>query len=107
MLAIALMALVLITLMAAPNTNLLRRGSTYGRSPGDYGAWYAFMQERNTPVQRWQKPLDELIHPSPGKSFPAPITLLRISNRVQPLTERGLKDNDAVPWHPRLELPLA
>ena len=25
-----------------------------------YGAWYAFMQQRGTPVQRWQKPFSTM-----------------------------------------------
>ncbi|MEB3160870.1 MAG: DUF4350 domain-containing protein [Synechocystis sp.] len=49
-----------------------RQGSTYGRSPGDYGAWWTWMAQRNTPVQRWQKPIDQL------DRLTEPATLLRI-----------------------------
>ena len=57
--AIAIAAIVLISLASAPN-NRSRLGSTYSRSPDGYGAWYAYMQNRGTPVKRWQKPPSEL-----------------------------------------------
>lgn len=95
-LAIALAALILLTLFLAPNSgNLRQRGSTYSRAPDGYGAWYAFMEQQGIPLQRWQKPLEILLHPSsseaqryaiPGHSFPrGPLTLLRISNSLEPL----------------------
>jgi hypothetical protein len=83
-LAIALAVIVLITLLLAPNTNL-PLGSTYGRSPDGYGAWYTFMQERGTLVQRWQKPLEELTRPRPSRS---PITLLQVSSERSLTTDR-------------------
>lgn len=57
--AIAIAAIVLISLVTAPN-NRSRLGSTYSRSPDGYGAWYAYMQNRGTPVKRWQKSPSEL-----------------------------------------------
>jgi hypothetical protein len=42
-LAIALAALVIISLFAAPGGRQQQSGSTYGRSPDGYGAWYAFI----------------------------------------------------------------
>jgi hypothetical protein len=57
------LVLIVITLVFAPRTSRLMRGSTYSRSPDGYGAWYAYMQERGTPVQRWQRPLEELLKP--------------------------------------------
>ncbi len=63
--AIAIAIIVLLTLFLAPSTNQQSTGSTYSRSPDGYGAWYAFMETRGTPVQRWKKPLEDL----PG--FPA------------------------------------
>jgi hypothetical protein len=52
-------AIVLLSLVTAPN-NRSRLGSTYSRSPDGYGAWYAYMQNQGTPIQRWQKPFSEL-----------------------------------------------
>jgi hypothetical protein len=47
----------------------ISQGSTYSRSPSGYGAWYAFMTQRSTPLQRWQRPLDHL---------PTPAILIRV-----------------------------
>lgn len=99
-LAIALAALILLTLFLAPNSgNVRQRGSTYSRAPNGYGAWNAFMEQRGTRLQRWQKPLEVLLRPSsseaqryatPGYSFPrGPLTLLRISNGLEPLSSES------------------
>jgi hypothetical protein len=65
------LVLIVITLVFAPRTSRLMQGSTYSRSPDGYGAWYAYMQERGTPVQRWQKPLEALLKPrQPGTDNP-------------------------------------
>ncbi len=74
--AIALGAIVLITLLAAPSNNKLSVGSTYSRAPEGYGAWYAFMQQQGTPVKRWQKPFNDLV------KVEQPITLLRVSSQM-------------------------
>ncbi len=58
--AIATAIIIIITLIAAPGTSTNNIGSTYSLAPNGYGAWYAFMQERGTPVQRWQKPFSQL-----------------------------------------------
>ena len=73
--AIAIGVIVLLILIAAPSTSQLNSGSTYSRAPDGYGAWYAFMQQRQTPVQRWQKPFSELLQEK------RPITLLRINSK--------------------------
>jgi len=92
MLGLALAAIVLLTLLAAPNSgNLRRHGSTYSRSPDGYGAWYAFMQQRGTPVQRWQRSLQSLTNAT-HPAFQKPITLLRVSNRTSALSTDGLRD---------------
>ncbi|HBB33916.1 MAG TPA: DUF4350 domain-containing protein [Cyanobacteria bacterium UBA8803] len=86
--AIAIGAIVLITLIAAPANNKLNSGSTYSRAPDGYGAWYAFMTERGTPIQRWQKPFLEL---AKSQEIKTPITLLRIHKT---LTEKKLYGNE-------------
>ncbi|HEY9691552.1 MAG TPA: DUF4350 domain-containing protein [Oculatellaceae cyanobacterium] len=58
--AIALIAIILLTLFTAPNTSKVNSGSTYSRFPDGYGAWYAFMEKQGTPVKRWQKPFADL-----------------------------------------------
>ncbi|MDF5710351.1 MAG: DUF4350 domain-containing protein [Nostoc sp. S4] len=72
--AIALAAIVLLTLIAAPNNTKLEAGSTYNRAPNGYGAWYAFIQEQGISIKRWQKPFSEI------KSENSPVTLLVISS---------------------------
>ncbi|MBE9242745.1 DUF4350 domain-containing protein [Synechocystis salina LEGE 00031] len=51
------------------------QGSTYSTSPGGYGAWWQWMEQRGNPVERWRKPGDELTN------LPTPVTLLRIDPR--------------------------
>ena len=75
--AIALGAIVLLTLIAAPGNSHLDRGSTYSRLPDGYGAWYAFMQQQGMPLQRWQKPLNDI------SDREHPTTLLRISSQLR------------------------
>ncbi|MFP4413175.1 DUF4350 domain-containing protein [Coleofasciculus sp.] len=75
--AIAIAVVILITLVAAPANNQLNSGSTYSRAPDGYGAWYTFMAERGTPIQRWQKPLSEF-------EDRQDVTLLRVHSRLVP-----------------------
>ncbi|MBR8832383.1 MAG: hypothetical protein N5P05_001846 [Chroococcopsis gigantea SAG 12.99] len=56
---IAVAIMLLITIMGAPGSGV-DRGSTYGRSPGGYGAWYSYMLKRSTPVERWRKSFSTL-----------------------------------------------
>lgn len=95
MIVIAVIAL--LTLFLAPTTNQQSAGSTYSRSPDGYGAWYAFMEKRGTPVQRWKKPLEDL----PGfpslsselslqeqlekSQIQSPLTLLQVNSKVSSL----------------------
>ncbi|MEH1827883.1 MAG: DUF4350 domain-containing protein [Nostoc sp.] len=74
--AIALFAMVLLSLFAAPNNTKLNAGSTYNRAPDGYGAWYAFMQQQGTSIKRWQKPFSDI---QPENS---PITLLQVGGET-------------------------
>jgi len=90
--AIAIGAIILITLLAAPASNKLNSGSTYNRAPDGYGAWYAFMSERGTPVQRWRKPFEDLAN---NKDAKPPITLLRVySNLTSPGLSQSLIEQE-------------
>jgi hypothetical protein len=73
--AIALAAIILLTVALAPSKNFLNSGSTYSRDPDGYGAWYAFMSERGTPINRWQKPFNSLLDNSEIES---PTTFLQV-----------------------------
>lgn len=75
--AIAIGAIVLLTLLAAPANNKLTSGSTYSRAANGYGAWYAFMEKRGTPVKRWQKSFENLAN---NESIQPPVTLLRVNS---------------------------
>lgn len=50
-----LFGLIILLLLIAPTQGDDRSGSTYSRDPSGYGAWYAYMEDRGTPVQRWRK----------------------------------------------------
>lgn len=74
---IVLGVVIILTFLAAPTNNKINSGSTYNRAPDGYGAWYAFMSERGTPIQRWRKPFEEL---ATNRNNKTPITLLRINS---------------------------
>ncbi|NEO70518.1 DUF4350 domain-containing protein, partial [Moorena sp. SIO3H5] len=75
--AIAIVVLMIITLVAAPANNKINSGSTYSRAPYGYGAWYAYMAKRGTPVQRWQKPFEDLANQTDAQGS---VTLLRVTS---------------------------
>jgi Domain of unknown function (DUF4350) len=74
---IVIAVIILLTLIAAPSSSKLSSGSTYNRAPEGYGAWYNFMQERGTKIERWQRPFKELIEEK------SPATLLLIYPSLQ------------------------
>jgi hypothetical protein len=88
--AIAIGAIILLTLLAAPTNNRLNSGSTYNRAPEGYGAWYAFMAERGTPVQRWRKPFEDLAN---NKEAEPPITLLRVNSALTKKTLSNMEQD--------------
>ena len=63
LIAIAIAVVILLTLVAAPNSSGRRNdsGSTYGRNPDGYGAWYEYMSQKDVPIERWRKPFSEFI----------------------------------------------
>ncbi|KAM3112479.1 DUF4350 domain-containing protein [Phormidesmis sp. 146-33] len=70
-----LVAIVLLTLFAAPRGRQVG-GSTFSRAPDGYGAWYAYMQQQETPIKQWKRPFAEF-----GKQAgldKAPVTLVTI-----------------------------
>ncbi|MGK7943975.1 MAG: DUF4350 domain-containing protein [Microcystaceae cyanobacterium] len=68
---IALVVVLLLLLIFAPTQSSVTRGSTYGRQPADYGAWYQWMSARNIKVNRWRKPWQDL-------PTDQPLTLIRV-----------------------------
>lgn len=75
---VAITVLFFLTFVMAPASNIQNRGSSYNRDANGYGAWYAFMADRDTPVQRWEKPFDQLLEKQ--KENPDKITLIRVNS---------------------------
>lgn len=71
---VALVLLFFVLLLLAPATGQKTSGSTYNRAPEGYLGWYRYMAAQGTPLQRWRRPLDELLEPPDA----APQTLLRV-----------------------------
>jgi hypothetical protein len=71
---IALITIILLTILGAPASNQLKSGSTYSRAADGYAAWYDYMRERGTPLQRWQKPPGDWLKSSPKTNQ----TLIRV-----------------------------
>ncbi|MFB2972939.1 DUF4350 domain-containing protein [Aerosakkonema sp. BLCC-F183] len=81
--ALTVAVIILLTLMAAPLATKLSSGSTYSRAPDGYGAWYAFMAKRGTPIERWQKPdLPGVKSQASQSKIPNSMTLLRVHNQL-------------------------
>jgi hypothetical protein len=74
--AIALIAL--LTIFTAPQA-AHSSGSSFSRAPDGYGAWYAFMQKQGTPIQRWQRPFQDIkLHLQQTQSR-TPVTLIQVT----------------------------
>lgn len=61
---IAIAVLIALTLIAAPNSGGRKNdsGSTYGRSPDGYGAWYEYMtNKQDISIERWRKPFSQFM----------------------------------------------
>ena len=63
LIGIAIAVIVILTLVAAPNSSGRKNdsGSTYGRNADGYGAWYEYMSQREITIKRWRKPFSQLI----------------------------------------------
>ncbi|MBD0333946.1 MAG: DUF4350 domain-containing protein [Cyanobacteria bacterium Co-bin13] len=83
---ICLVLLALLSFLAAPASNRLTSGSTWNRGPDGYSAWYDYMAQQGTPLQRWQRPVENLIEQLSESPAPAaPATLLQVhSGFIQP-----------------------
>ena len=59
--SVALVFLLGLLLFGAPATSRLDSGSTWHRGPSGYSAWYASLEQQGIPVQRWQRPVADLL----------------------------------------------
>jgi hypothetical protein len=58
---LALLALMGLMIFGAPAANRLESGSTWSRSPAGYSAWYASLIDQGVDIQRWQRPVSDLL----------------------------------------------
>ncbi|MFQ4135068.1 DUF4350 domain-containing protein [Nodosilinea sp. PGN35] len=78
-LILALLALALLLgllLVTAPATSRSDSGSTWHRGPAGYSAWFASLEQQGITVQRWQRPVADLIEQL-GKTEEATVTLIQ------------------------------
>lgn len=61
---------ILLGFVLAPSSSHVTSGSTFSTAPDGYGAWYAYMEQRQTPIQQWQRPLEDLLDKSENPSQP-------------------------------------
>ncbi len=96
-LAIAALVLIVLTSLFAPQRgNQILYGSTYGRAPSGYGAWYQYMQEEGTPIQRWQKPLETFLAEQGGDG--GPVTLLQVGESPIWLEDYAQNQAELAAW---------
>ena len=58
---VALALLLGLLLLAAPAAGRRDSGSTWHRGPAGYSAWYESLEQRGVTVQRWQRPVGDLL----------------------------------------------
>jgi hypothetical protein len=83
---LALALLLGLLLLAAPATSHRNSGSTWHRGPAGYSAWYEHLQTQGVTVQRWQRPVSELIQRLGGEGTPL-TTLVQANPAPEPRPE--------------------
>lgn len=62
--------------LGGPTTSPLESGSTWNRSPAGYSAWYESLEQQGISVQRWQRPVEDLLEQL-GGAEDATVTLMQ------------------------------
>lgn len=95
LIAIAIAIIVILSLIAAPNSSGRKNdsGSTYGRNADGYGAWYEYMSQREIPIKRWRKPASQLF-----KDNVQDVTLIRILSKADFLAGFGEISESQKDW---------
>jgi Domain of unknown function (DUF4350) len=80
--------LALALFLAAPASNRLSSGSTWSSDPDGYAAWYDYQAAQNRPVQRWQRPVEDLLGaldapPATPVSMPGPAANTKAATLLQ------------------------
>jgi hypothetical protein len=80
---LATLALALLGLMilGAPATSRLDSGSTWHRGPAGYSAWYESLEQQGVTVQRWQRPVEDLLDQL-GNAEDSTVTLIQNSSAL-------------------------
>jgi Domain of unknown function (DUF4350) len=78
---IVLVAIVLLTLFAAPRGDRQVGGSTFSRAPDGYGAWYAYMQKQETPIKQWKRSFEDFEKQASRNQ--APVTLVVVDPQME------------------------
>ncbi|PSR15769.1 DUF4350 domain-containing protein [filamentous cyanobacterium CCP3] len=58
---LALALLLGLLVLGGPSSSPLESGSTWHRGPAGYSAWYKSLEQQGISVQRWQRPVDDLL----------------------------------------------
>ena len=92
---IAIAVIIILTLIAAPNSNGSKNnsGSSYGRAPDGYGAWYKYMSTKEIPIKRWQKPFAQFIKENNQK-----VTYIKIYSKADFLSSTLDLAKDESSW---------
>lgn len=59
--SVALVLLLGLLLLGAPAISRSDSGSTWHRGPAGYSAWYESLEQQGVTVQRWQRPVTDLL----------------------------------------------
>ncbi|MEO1068270.1 MAG: DUF4350 domain-containing protein [Cyanobacteria bacterium J06638_6] len=79
--ALALALLLGLMLFSAPATSRLDSGSTWHRGPSGYSAWYESLEQQGVTVQRWQRPVEDLLEQL-GEAEESTVTLIQNSSAI-------------------------
>jgi Domain of unknown function (DUF4350) len=80
-LAVGFAVLFMLILFISPKS-AKTAGSTFNKAPDGYGAWYAFMAQQAIPIERWQRPLEELFETDKKGKAGVPTTLLQVQPQL-------------------------
>jgi hypothetical protein len=83
-----MLGLLVFVLVLAPGLGWRSSGSTYSRSPDGYGAWYNYMtQQRQIKIQRWRRPIAELVAQAETQNSPATLIQVRPNLVISPIDD--------------------
>lgn len=95
LIGIAIAIIVILSLVAAPNSSGRKNdsGSTYGRNADGYGAWYEYMSQREISIKRWRKPFSQFTKENVQK-----VTYIQILSKADFLAGFGKISESEKDW---------